>query len=542
MLRLVVTTLLLGATVFFQLSESATLFVKSLIPIYMLIGATFLLSFLYAVCLPIIPNLWVFSFVQVVVDVVYYTVLVHFTGGASSVFSLIYIFPIIASGLLHFRRGALTTAAISCVLFGLLINAEFHGLISRSEWRWVVGWVEQGRGYVLWVTVVNFTVFFLTAFLSSSVAEQLQRTRVSLDLKETDFRQLSELHSSIVRSIPSGIATTDDRDLITFVNAAGVAVLGSSFADLTGTPLSDVFPAILDGVDNRNPRRQTYRTAKEIRGEQRQFELTVSDLRDNEGEPRGRLLIFHEVTLLKKMEERVRVSEHQTALVRIAARMAHEIRNPLAALRGAAELLAQVPAAQETERKLLNIVVRESDRLNSLLADFLVTVNPGPREKVRFMLDELVEETTALFSIEQRVRRRATVETLINKGVEVEGDPTRIRQALWNLLVNAADAIEDRGTIRVVLDTNETPREAILKVQDTGIGIPAEVRDRIFEPFTTSKEGGTGLGLSIVHGIVEAHKGAVEVEKAPVQGTVFVIRLPLAFADVGEQERRRKHG
>lgn len=248
LLRLMVTTLLLGITIFFQLRESREFFIHPATPLYILIGTTFLLSLIYAFSLPLIPDLWVFSYFQVMVDVVYTTVLIHFTGGASSVFTLLYIFPIITSGILHMRRGALLTAAATSVLFGLLVNFEFYRLIPQSDWPWVSPWSRATPGYLLWVLVVHFTFFFLVAILASTGAEQLQRIKISLTRRETDYQRLSDLYTSIVRSIPSGIMTTDEADRITFVNSAGVLLLGTSLSDLVSIPLRQVFPVVDDGL------------------------------------------------------------------------------------------------------------------------------------------------------------------------------------------------------------------------------------------------------------------------------------------------------
>jgi two-component system sensor histidine kinase PilS (NtrC family) len=465
------------------------------------------------------------------VDVVYYTVLIYFTGGGSSPFSLIYIFPIISSGILHFRRGALLIASASALLFGLLINLEQYGILPDSGWPWVPSWAGRSPGYALWVMVVNFTVYFLTAMLSSSITEQLQRTRVSLNLRETDYRRLSELHSSIVRSIPSGIATTDAEDRITFVNASGTRLLGRSLSDLIGLPISEVFPVIDDGVSASSVRRRTFGTVKEIHGQKARLDVTVSDLKGNDEVPSGRLVIFEDVTHLRSMEDRVKASERQAALARVAASMAHEIRNPLAAVRGAAELLAQSSSGLTEEKKLLNIITRESDRLNSLIGDFVLTVTPGRTHRNRVMLNALVEETAGLFSKDATVNGRITLHTLVDKQVEVEGDSRRLKQALWHLLLNAAEAGGDGGVIRVTLESKGNSGQAVVKVQDSGPGIPPEIRDRIFEPFTTTKEGRKGLGLAIVLSIAEAHNGTIDIETAPTGGTVFVLRLPLASAE-----------
>lgn len=531
LLRIAVTTILLVVTIFFQFRESHAVFVDSAIPLYILIVTTFLLSIIYAVSLPFLPELRTFSFLQVLVDVVYFTVLVHFTGGASSVFTLLYIFPIIASGFLHFRRGALAIASAAALLFGLLVTFEFYGLIPASKWPWVSPWSMQTPGYVLWVLLVHFTVFYVLAILAGSVAEQLQKTKFVLNLRESDYERLSDLYTSIVRSIPSGIITTDETDRVTFVNAAGAVLLGTSLPELVGISLDSSFPTVEAGLTTRSADRNTYLTVKEIHGEKSHLEFTVTELKGSDGQSRGKLVVFHDVTLIRKMEERVKVSEKQAAFVRIAAGMAHEVRNPLAALRAATELLTQSSPSTDQEKRLLSIVIREADRLNSLLGDFLATVSNQQPNRVRVMLTDLLEETVELFASEPRVGREIVLETIINKGVEVEGEPARLKQALWNLFTNALDATQDGGVIRVVLETEQRAGQAIIKVQDTGCGIPAEIKDRIFEPFTTTKEKGTGLGLSLVLNVVQSHKGSIEADSVSGSGSTFTMRLPLARSE-----------
>lgn len=533
LLRLVVTSLLLAATIFFQLRGAGNYFIDPAIPLYILIGTIFLLSLIYTFSLPLIPDIWAFSFLQVMLDVIYDTVLIHFTGGASSVFTLLYLFPIITSGILHFRRGALFTASAACLLFGSLINLQFYGLIPPSDWPWTSPWSRDTPVYLLWVLIVHFTFFYLVAFLSSALAEQLQRTKASLSLKEIDYEKLSELHTNIVRSIPSGIITTDEKDGITFVNHPGAALLGIRAPELVGTPLRQVFPAIHDGIATSSVRKESFFTVKDLKGHKKHFEVTVSDLKGRDSVPTGRLVVFQDVSDLRKMEERVKVSERKSAFVRIAAGMAHEIRNPLAALRGATELLSRSKSGQNNEKRLLDIVLRESDRLNALLGDFLLAVSTQRSGKTRVMLSKHVEEVVDLFSREPNIGGRISLETLINKGVEIEGDPVRLKQAIWSLLSNAVEAISDEGAIRVVLEISPNSDHATLTVHDSGAGIPPEVMDRIFEPFTTTKEKGSGLGLAMVLNIVESHNGTIECDSSPGEGSTFVLKFPLVGEATG---------
>ena len=266
-------------------------------------------------------------------------------------------------------------------------------------------------------------------------------------------------------------------------------------------------------------------------------ELTFSDLRGDDGHPKGRLAVFHDVTSFKKMEERVRVSQRQAAFVRIAAGMAHEIRNPLAALRGAAELLSASSMESAGDRRLFNIIVREADRLNSLLTDFLMLVSPIEHVRSRLMLNDLVQDTITLFSSGPLSDKGVTIETLVSEGVEVEGDAAKLKHAVWNLLANAAEASPNGEIIKVVLQADEAEGQAVLSVQNFGDGVPPEIKDRIFEPFTTTKQGGTGLGLPLVLRSVEAHNGVIEFDSDSRSGTTFIVRLPLAKAEPVTENR-----
>jgi two-component system, NtrC family, sensor histidine kinase PilS len=529
LLRLLITTLLLGITIFFQLRESGEFFEYRTVPLYVLIGTTFFLSIIYAIALPLTPDLWTFSFIQVILDVLYATVLIHFTGGASSIFTILYIFPIITSGFLHFRRGALIIASVAALLFGLLIDLEFYQILPSADWQWVNPLSRNTAGYLLWVLIIHFTFFFVVAFLSSSFAEQLQKTKNSLNLTESHFKNLADLHRSIVKCIPSGIITTDEDDKIIFINDAGQVLLNVQFSNVSGQPLSNLFPALVDGLTNGKTTKDRLLTNKEINGEIKSFDITIADLRTKESISKGRLIVFQDVTKIRRMEERVKLSEKQAAFVRIAAGMAHEIRNPLAALRASSELLSQnANKDSAVDKRLLGIVIKESDRLNSLLGDFLITVASSGSKKATLNLTELVEETVALFSQEPRLGSGIKLESLVESGIEIAGDSQRLKQALWNLLNNALEASTNIGSIRVTLDYDVDQNDAVLKIQDFGCGIPSEMRDLIFEPFTSTKEKGTGLGLSVVLSVVEAHNGHLEMETMKNKGTTFVIRIPVS--------------
>ena len=227
------------------------------------------------------------------------------------------------------------------------------------------------------------------------------------------------------------------------------------------------------------------------------------------------------------MEERVKRSEKLSAFLRIAAGLAHEIRNPLAALRGATELLSMTPELTGDEDKLYGIILRESDRINALLTDFVATVRMPRTPNARIDLSNIVADTVDLFS-KNDSSKDVILETLVAQGIEIEGNVKTLKRAIWNLLSNAADASPKGGVVKVTLSPDDALDQACLTITDFGSGIPPEIKDRMFEPFSTTKDDGTGLGLPFVLSVVEAHNGTIDTESSSVSGTAFTIRIPLA--------------
>lgn len=227
---------------------------------------------------------------------------------------------------------------------------------------------------------------------------------------------------------------------------------------------------------------------------------------------------------LKDMEDHVKRVEKLASMGEMAAGLAHEIKNPLASLAGSIQILKEELSYNSENHKLMQIVLRETDRLNSLVSDFLLFAKPpqGSLEKIK--LDRALEEMLELFDKNGDCAGRISIDRQLLPDIWVEMDPVHLRQVLWNLLLNASEAIEGGGTISVTMDSHRA-RKVSIAIADTGVGIPEACLKNIYDPFFTTKTRGTGLGLSIVHRILESYASRLDVESDQRIGTTFRFRL-----------------
>jgi len=261
----------------------------------------------------------------------------------------------------------------------------------------------------------------------------------------------------------------------------------------------------------------------------------------------GNILIFQDLTRLREMEEHLKRADRLAAVGKMAAGIAHEIRNPLASISGSIEILKDDPGSSPQNQQLMGIVLREVNQLNSLIADFLLFARPISPGKEKIHLNRLIEEILQMFTHGPDFNQRIRLETQFQDELHIQGDPHQIRQVFWNLFINAAQAMPEGGTLRVELRKNSFPPaisggrvHGEISVIDSGTGIGAEDLEKIFDPFFTTKERGTGLGLSIVHSIVEGYGGKVTVQSRKGKGSVFSVYLPLAEASGNQSQSRER--
>jgi two-component system, NtrC family, sensor histidine kinase PilS len=453
------------------------------------------------------------ALVHVAGDVAISTVLVFLTGGPESPFTFAYLLSVVGAAILLGQWGALVAAAACSASFLVLAAAISSGTLRSPV---PVGALSVGR--LAFLCTSNVLAQFLTAMLAGFLARQLTTTGGRLSARERDLRELTRLQQQILAAMPSGLLTCDVEGRITYVNRAAQQILG---LEATATPMSveELIPGVRTLFTGR-PRSEVTVTTPAGR---RILGLTVSALSTP---PAPLLVVFQDLTDLRRAEQQLRRADRLAELGSLSAQLAHEIRNPLAAMRGSAQLLS--PGSDPETQRLVGILTAEADRLGELVTDFLVFARPPAPVLRTCDLDELVRQTIELLSSDPLAS--GVVIDVAPGGLHADVDPDQVRQVLLNLLRNALAAAGRGGQVRTFF--SRVDGEVRIHVWDSGGSIATADLPHIFEPFFTKRPGGTGLGLSTVHSIVRAHGGQIEVSSSPGEGTEFVVGFAARVREV----------
>lgn len=466
-------------------------------------------------------------FVELAGDGLLVSGLVYCTGGFESPFSVLYVVWIVYAALSSGREGAVGAWGVSTIGYAAIVWGESLGFFPAFD-RSHGAPFERAATMVFWHT----SAFAAVAVLAHRLATQIHAGRVRLE-------ELGELHRRIVDNVSSGLLTVGRSGEITSFNTEAERITGFRRSEVVGLSLRRLFPGLdlevrMGGgaevpAECDEPLSRLRVGFENRRGEHLHLGLSISVLRDSRGDPDGRIVIFQDLTRVVEMEDRLRRSERLGAVGQLAAGLAHELRNPLASLSGAVELIAaDLPEENDTHRRLGEIVRRETSRLSRLVGDFLEYAKPGQGGAEVVDLDGVVTEVRDLFRVGEGPA--VVLDVQCASRLRVQGNADQLRQVLWNLLLNAAQAGSRDGVVRlragrVDLDPGSW---VDVRVSDAGCGISPEVLERIFEPFYTTKPKGTGLGLAMVHRIIEAHGGQISVRSDPGIGTEVRILLPAA--------------
>ena len=487
---------------------------------------------------------------QVGWDLAFTAVWIYCTGGTGSLFIFLYLFVIIEGSILLDLYGAILMASVCGLLYWLELHLEFHWALFPKTTPIAAPVVTSPANYPIANLIFILAAMASAAWLTGSLKQRFSKTNLLLQEKSDKVQDLLHLNESIVRCIRSGLITLDRERRIMSVNQAASAITDQSREELLGQKVEGFLGKIpLEELDVQDATSTTpFRWEQSYtRQEGKVLMLGCSGavLRDHTGESFGHLIVFQDLTYYKQMEEDLRRKEKLAAIGEMAAGLAHEIRNPLASLYGSIQLLQGEVSLEGTQERLMGIVLKESERLDGLITDFLLFAFPHVGQRESILLRGLVEETLELFKKGPHFQDTFGIKLQVDPTVQIHGNRRQIQQILWNLLLNAMQAMPEGGEIRVEAEQiqDTTGKTSVSwRVKDNGRGIAPENLRKIFDPFYTSRQGGTGLGLAIVHRIVENHGGRIYVHSEPGKGSVFEIELPDSIGEDSESQGRMSTG
>lgn len=529
--RVVVVTTLLLASLIIQYT------VREILPLnylYSIAGVTYALTLFYIALAFAVPSRTVNLSIQIGGDLGVETLLVYFTGGLDSPFSFLYLVSIITASMLLYRRGGLLAASGAAILYGVLVDLMYYGILPVPA-QSVFSPATWSASRLYFNMAANFSGFYATALLTSYLSEQLKRTARELDANRQNLAELRALNQNVVESIPSGLVTLSPFGTATFVNPAGTEILQQPASEILGRHVTELGFFTIEGW---NATREQLAEGAVVRreletaasgGQPRIIGFAVSPLSTLEGVSAGYTVIFQDLTEMKKLEAQVRLKDRMAAVGELSAGIAHEIRNPLAAIAGSVQVLKSSKSLTPQEQRLMSIVLKESERLNKSISDFLRFVRPQDKRAAEFDVAASLGETLDLL---QNSPELGELHTLV-RAIEppsffIVGDADQIRQVFWNIARNALQAMPGGGTLTVRTDVVAGAYRIIFS--DSGRGMSTADLQRLFQPFRTSFPSGTGLGMAISYRIVQEHGGTIEVTSQEGEGTSIAISLPVPQA------------
>jgi len=533
-LRVVVISVFLGTIIIFKIKSGQIPFI---VPVTILIATTYLLTIIYSVLLKLINNLRFLCYLQLIGDILVETGVIYISGGIESPFAFLFILSIIASSIILYRRGGYIIASLSSILYGTLVNLEFYNILHPLTFDSSSVNISPIGETVIYTLFLNISAFFLVAFLSGYLSEKLKRTGEELEEKSEDLIQLKTFHESVVTNMGSGLMTADLNGRIVSFNLAAEVITGYKFYDVRGRYYSEFFNIpLLKGDFNSltdNPVRMEDIFIRKD-GINIHIGMNISPLKDDKNNVRGIICVFQDLTTIKEMKEKVIKNEKLAAIGRISAGIAHEIRNPLASISGSIQVLKDELSLHDPNIKLMDIILRETERLNSIITQFLIYASPYKKNLQTCNIKELITETITLLKNSKEYPSNLNIDTSFkNNGITINADSKQIKQVIWNLCLNSIQAMNKGG--RMTISVNP-PYPPLVKggegglvdiiIKDTGAGISETDLQKIFDPFFTTKEEGTGLGLSTVQKIIEGHNGSINIESKEGYGTTVKITLP----------------
>jgi two-component system, NtrC family, sensor histidine kinase PilS len=462
-------------------------------------------------------------------DTALVTAVVAATGGPRSIFTFLYVLGVTATCVLLSRTRGLAIAAVSIALYtGIVLVRTVLPLIQFFD-------APQETTALEVVTMfLNAATLLVVAILAGGLGEQYRATRQELETRQKDLRDLQAFKDLVFQSVGTGLIALDLEHRVTAFNHAAEEITGVAAPHAIGRAWSSLIGSVIplepiESVIAANPRASTRHEAVLRRpdGTSVPVRMTFSALRSGEGERLGLISACEDLSAIREMESRMRQADRLATVGRMAANIAHEIRNPLASLTGAIEVLTSPLTADDARERLSQIVAHESERLNHIIKNFLEYARPAPLSIATFDVAAAAEEVLLLLEHRTSSGSLKVIREFV-PSIPWAVDAQQFRQILWNLCLNAVEAMPEGGELRVSVSVRGATLE--VAVSDTGDGIAAADVSHVFEPFFSTKPEGTGLGLALVHRIVQDHGGEIDVRSAPGLGTTFTLTLPVRNA------------
>jgi len=478
------------------------------------------------------------AYLQIFSDIVVITGIVHVTGDLESNYLSLYFVAIILASILLTRARAFLVAAVSFVFMGSLLELAYlpslypQFALRHATFRFLTtpSLLPVDLNSLQVKIFASLFGFFAVAYLSSYLAETQRQVRAELRDKSGQVASLQAVNESIIQSMRDGLITTNLEGVITELNPAGAAILGRSPDRVKGQALAEILPDGRGGDATARP---------PLLPPVRQEML----YQHPDGAPRilgvlpsplimaGKGVVGHVYNILDLTEEKQREADYRAkdrmaSLGRLAAGIAHEVRNPLASIAGSVKLLQHIAELDGDQLQLISIVNKESERLDKLVSDFLLYAREQPFEFRELDLVTVLNETLLLLKQHPEFRPKIRVERkLPSHPVNIQADADKLRQVFWNICDNSLKAMPGGGTLSVEIQ-DEADTVVRVSFTDNGVGLSKTQVEKLFEPFQPGFSGGTGLGLAIVYQIVQGHRGKIAVESAPGRGACFVVELP----------------
>jgi two-component system sensor histidine kinase PilS (NtrC family) len=500
---------------------------QTLRPLFLLAAVIYGMVLLYAFLDRWLSGTPGFIYLQLVGDALVVTAFVRITGGLDSPMSFLYLLPIAVASLLLLRQGGLVLAGVCFALYAVLVLRRAPSEAAES-WR------------VSYFLIVHAVAFVSVALLASHLSERVRVQTRELDQHQGAVQRLQALNENIIESIHSGLITTDLEGRVNFMNRGGVEITGRGQDDVEGTPIEQVFGLEAGFLANARAQLEARRRFRFERhyvapnGDRIFLGIAVSILQNRADQPLGYIFTFQDLTEVFALEQQMRLKERMESLGQMAAGMAHELRNPLAAISGSVQYLkGDLKPGGET-LELMDIILRESQRLDQAIRDFLMFARPGKFSPQRCDVVKLLEDHLKLLRKSREFTGAHRVETRFDaEEIWCDLDPNRMKQVFWNLSTNALKAMPHGGGLSISVKTDASRNELEVAFADEGVGMDERTREGYFQPFRSAFEQGTGLGAAIVYRLIEEHGGRIAVESRPGRGTTIRTVVPRVRPDAG---------